>query len=257
MSMDTLRFEARDRVGYLTLARPGRLNSLTPAVLDDLDRALDEAAARDDLRALVIAGEGRAFCVGMDHDFLAACFDDVPGVFEPFCARYHAVLRRLETGPTVVIAAVDGLARAGGFELLIACDLVVATTRARVADHHVTFGMIPGAGATPRAVRKLGDQRARELLLTGRWLAGQEIADCGLALRVVAPGELDAAVEELAARLRPLQRPALARLKRLVNDCADLPLADGLARELAEFRDYHATEPTSADGFRAWQESRS
>lgn len=254
--MNTMRFEIGDRVGYLTLTRPQRRNSLTPAVLDDFEQVLDEVEASAELRALVIKGDGEVFCVGMDHDFLTECFTDVPGVFEPFCTRYHRILRRLESAPVVVIGAVDGLARAGGFELLIACDLVVATTRARVADHHIVFGMIPGAGATPRTVRKLGDQRARDLLLTGRWLTGQEIADYGVAIEVTGPGDLDASVERLTGRLRPLSRPCLARMKRLVNECADMPLVDALARELAEFRDYHASEPTSADGYYSWQERR-
>jgi enoyl-CoA hydratase/carnithine racemase len=188
----------------------------------------------------------------MDTGFLRECFSDVPGVFVPFCERYHRLLRRFEAAPAVFVAAVDGLARAGGFELLIACDLVLATTRARIADHHIVFGMIPGAGATARAVRKLGPVRASELMLTGRWLEGAQIADWGLAAQVVAPERLAVATEELLDRLRPLSRPCLARMKRLVNLCADVSLADGLSAELAEFTDYHATEPTSSDGFYAW-----
>jgi enoyl-CoA hydratase/carnithine racemase len=245
-------WERRDRVGYLTFQRPARLNSLTPAVLGELERVLDQVEADAELRAVVISGTGSAFCVGMDSGFLRECFSDVPGVFVPFCERYQRLLRRIEAAPVVFLAAVDGLARAGGFELLIACDLVIATTRSRIADHHIAFGMIPGAGATPRAVRKLGQARATDLLLTGRWLQGSQIADYGVAAEVVEPELIGAAVEQVLARLRPLSRPCLARMKRLVNRCADIPLADGLSAELAEFVDYHATEPTSADGFYAW-----
>lgn len=252
----SVRWETRDAVGYLVMRRPERLNSLTPAVLDDFELVLDEAEAADDIRAIVIRGEGGFFSVGMDQDFLNQCFENVPGVFEPFCARYHRILRRLESMPVVVIAAVDGLARAGGFELLLACDLVVATTRSRVADHHITFGIIPGAGATPRAVRKLGDQRARDLMLTGRWLQGSQIAEYGLATQVVEPESLDPAVEQILRRVRPLSGPCLRRMKMLVNRCADVSLSDGLELEFAEFVDYLATEPTSADGFYAWRRTR-
>lgn len=242
----------RDRVMYITMQRPGRLNSLTPAVLDDFEQALAQAEADPELRAVLISGDGGVFCVGMDQDFLSECFADVPGVFTPFCRRFHRLLLRMEAAPFVVIAAVDGLARAGGFELLMACDLVLATTRSKVADHHIVFGMVPGGGATARAVRKLGDQRARELLLTGRWLQGQQIADFGVACQVTGHDALPAVAEELLGRLRPLSRPCLARMKRLVNQCADLPLRDGLNAELAEFADYHASEPTAAGGFYDW-----
>lgn len=255
--MATMRCETRDRVLHVAMQRPESLNSLTPAVLDDFERMLDEVEASTELRAVVISGDGGVFCVGMDQYFLRDCFADVPGVFVPFCERYHRILRRIEAAPVVVVAAVDGLARAGGFELLIACDLVLATTRSRVADHHIVFGMIPGAGATPRAVRKLGDQRARDLLLTGRWLTGAQIADYGVATEVVEPDALGAAVEQLLGRLRPLSVPCLKRMKRLVNRCADVSLSDGLDLEFAEFIDYHATEPTHADGFLAWPERSS
>lgn len=250
--MRTLRWQSQDGVGRLTLQRPVELNSLTPAVLDDLEQALDLIESDPALRAVVIEGEGDAFCVGMDQIFLHECFTDVPGVFAPFCARYHRLLRRFEEASVLVLAAVDGLARAGGFELVMACDLVVATSRARVADHHIVFGMIPGAGAVPRTVRKLGNQRARELLLTGRWLHGAEIADFGVACRVVEPDQLGATIAELLGPVGSLSRPCLARMKALINACANLPLPQGLSREFAEFLDYHASEPTSADGFLAW-----
>ncbi|HVB46720.1 MAG TPA: enoyl-CoA hydratase/isomerase family protein [Streptosporangiaceae bacterium] len=252
--MDTIKWETRDKVGYLQLQRPERLNSLTPAVLDDLERVLDEVDADPVLRAVVVSAVGNVFCVGMDTAFLHECFADVPGVFVPFCERYHRILRRIEALPVVVVAAVDGLARAGGFELLIACDLVLATTRSRIADHHIVFGMIPGAGATPRATRKLGQARTRDLMLTGRWLQGTQIAEYGIAIEVVEPDLLDSAVEQVLERVRPLSGPCLARMKRLVNVCADIPLSEGLDLEFAEFVDYHATEPTSADGFYRWAE---
>lgn len=248
----TLRWERRGAVGHLMLTRPAELNSLTPAVLDDLEQVLDDLEQDAELRAVVLRAEGEAFCVGMDHVFLHECFADVPGVFVPFCRRYRRILQRLEAAPFVVLAAVDGLARAGGFELIMACDLVIATKRARVADHHIVFGMIPGAGAIPRSTRKLGSQQARELLLTGRWLCGAEIAEFGVACRVVEPEQLNDAVGEVLDRISPLPRPCLARIKSLINVCADLPLDDGISREFAEFLDYHATEPTSADGFLAW-----
>lgn len=256
MTKPTMRWSSGGAVVRVVLQRPNRMNSLTPAVLDDYERLLDELEADHKVRAVVISGEGRAFCIGMDQDFLLDCFADKEGTFFPFCARFHRVLRRFEALPVLVIAAVDGFARAGGFEVIIACDLVVATTRSRIADHHIVFGMIPGAGGAARAVRKLGDQRARELILTGKWLEGREIEAAGLAVSVVEPKALDAAVDELLARVRPLSRPALARMKALVNRCADLTLDESLDAEFEVYQDYMRNEPSSDDGFNAWTASR-
>lgn len=254
--MSTIRVQEEPGVLRLTMSRPDRLNSLTPDVLGELEAVLTLVEAATDIRAVVIHGSGTAFCVGMDQTFLQECFADVPGVFVPFCRRYHALLRRMEAAPVVFVAAVDGLARAGGFELLLACDLVIATTTSKVGDNHIRFGMIPGAGAVPRAVRKLGDMRARDLLLTGRWLYGQQIAEAGVALQVVEPTELDDAVTTILDNVRGLSRACLARMKRLINSCADVSLDEGLDLELAEFIDYHDSEPTAADGFHAWTRQR-
>lgn len=250
--MTTTTWRQQGAVVFAEFVRPERLNSLTPAVLDDLERLLTHIESDESVRLVVVSGRGRAFSVGMDVDFLQGCFADPQGVFIPFCARYHAVLNRIEKAPALFLAAIDGLARAGGFEFLMACDLVLATTRSRIADHHIVFGIIPGGGATARAVHRLPDRVARELLLTGRWLSGAEIAQAEVANRVVEPEDLPAAIAEVAERVGKLSRPALRRMKRLVGECAATTPAGALQREFEEFCDYVQNEPTSADGFLAW-----
>lgn len=255
-TLTEVRFQATGQVMHITLDGPGSMNSLTPRALDGMDAALEAAEASRSLRAIVIRGVGKAFCVGMDIDFLGECWADPHGVFVPFIRRYHEVLNRLEELPVPSIAAVNGLARAGGFELLVACDFVVAADEARVADTHRDFGVVPGAGATVRAARKLGDQKARALLLTGRWLTGPEMTQWGLALANAPLSQLDAEVERLTDQLRGRSRPVTAAIKRLLNAAPDLRLHEGLRLERELFTRFLAEVPDAAEGYRAFVEKR-
>jgi len=246
-----------DQVLRITLDGPETMNSLDPAALDGLDAALDLAEADPSLRAVVIRGTGKAFCVGMDLSFLGECFADPAGVFVPFTRRLHALLRRLEELPVPSIAVVNGLARAGGFELLLACDLVLAADEARVGDTHSDFGVVPGAGAAVRAARKLGDQRARAMLLTGRWLSGPEMVAWGLASESVPLAELDAAVDRLPSALRGRSRLVQAAIRRVLNATPDLPLDQALMLEREEFVRFHEEAHDADEGYRAFVEGRS
>lgn len=255
--MTDVHVDVTGQVMHLTLDGPGSLNSLTPEVLGRMDNALSLAEQSRSLRALVLRGVGTAFCVGMDIDFLGECFANPFGVFVPFIGRYHEVLDRLERLPVPSIAAVNGLARAGGFELLLACDFVVAADEARVADTHRDFGVVPGAGATVRAARKLGDQKARALLLAGRWLTGAEMTQWGLALSNVPLAELDDEVRKLTDQLCGRSRPVTAAIKQVLNAAPDLRLAEALRLEREVFHRFVESVPDASEGYRAYIEKRS
>jgi enoyl-CoA hydratase/carnithine racemase len=253
----TVRHTVADQVMTVVVDGPASLNSLTPEAVAGLDAALDAAENDHTLRAVVVTGAGdRAFSVGMDIDFLGSCFADPPGTFLPFLHAYHAVLRRIEHLAVPVVARVNGLARAGGFELILACDFVIAADEARVGDIHVEFGVPPGGGSSQRAPRKLRDQRARALLLTPTWLDGRTMVEWGLALASAPRAGLDAEVEKLLERLRGRSRPALAITKRLLNAAHELPLDEGLRHEIALFARLHAEVGEVAEGYRAFVEKR-
>lgn len=254
--MTDVRVDVDAQVMRVTLDGPASMNSLTPGVLAGLEAALDAAEASTSLRALVLRGVGKAFSVGMDIDFLGDCFADPFGVFLPFIRRYHEVLDRLEALPVPSIAAVNGLARAGGFELLLACDFVIAADEARVADTHRDFGVVPGAGAAVRAARKLGDQKARALLLAGRWLTGAEMTQWGLALTNVPLARLDEEVQRLAGQLCGRSRPVTAAVKQVLNATPDLPLAEALRLERELFARFVESVPDADEGYRAYVEKR-
>ena len=208
------------------------------------------------VRTLVIRGEGKAFSVGLDADLLDHAFDDLE-YFEHMLTRVAAICLSLEALDVPVIAAVNGIARAGGFELALACDLIVMSDEARIGDVHTTFGVVPGGGSSVRLPHWVGVPRARELVYSGRWLSGQEALAIGLAQRSVPAEEFDRAVETLAASFTDKSRRALAACKRQINGGLGLDTPSGVEHERHEFIRY-LREPHSdaIEGFRAWQQDR-
>jgi enoyl-CoA hydratase/carnithine racemase len=244
-----LRLEHHERVAYLTLQRPAALNAIDEPMLAALERDDEQ------VKALVVTGAGDVFCVGLDVQLLERGFADHE-YFRGVLERFRRLLLDVEALPFPVIAAVNGLARAGGFEFALACDLVLIADEARVADHHMSFGIVPGGGATQRAARKLGDQRARELIFTARWVAGPEAVDIGLALRSVPRAQLASAAEELTSVFRSRSRPCLAATKQAMNEGRELPLEAALDVELTHFFRYLDEVPSSDEGFVAYRENR-
>lgn len=252
----TVHLEVRDRIAYAVLDRPDAQNGIEETMLDGLEAALSAVDADRSVRALIVTGTGPVFSVGLDLALLDRAFTDLD-LFESFVARLGRVLRRIEELPVPVVAAVNGLARAGAFELVLACDLVLVADEARLADHHLASGVVPGAGASVRLPRLVGPMRARELLYTSRWLSAADAVQWGLALRAVPRAHLDAAVEELFAPLRTLSRDALSAVKAQLlaaQGVADGPALDG---ERAAFGRYLREVPSSREGYLAYKERRS
>jgi enoyl-CoA hydratase/carnithine racemase len=137
-----------------------------------------------------------------------------------------------------VVAAVEGYAMAGGFELMQACDIVIVAEDAVIADTHLKFGQVPGGGGSQRLPRLVGRQRAAAHILTGDRLSGVEARSWGLAYQAVPAAELEPAARRLAERLASRNKEAMARTKRLMVRGLELPLADGLALERAEVVDH-------------------
>jgi len=246
----------RDRVAYLSFDRPEQLNSITEDVIDELAGAIAEVAGASTVVALVIQGTGSAFCVGLDIDLLDRGFDD-PDYFKSILHRFGHVLRDLEALDVPVIAAVNGITRAGGMELMLASDLVVAAEEAKIGDVHTSFGVMPGGGSTQRLPRKIGDQKAKELILTARWLSAVEAQAYGLVLSVAPLQELAAHTEELLDELRLKPASVLRAVKRAMRRGADLPLDEALDVEIDEFLQHLTAESSdSREGFRAFREGR-
>jgi enoyl-CoA hydratase len=226
---------AIDRDGptvWLRLDRPAAMNAISTALLHELNAGLDDVEADDTVRVVVLTGTGRAFCAGADLKALA----DETGAVDPdrvveFVGYAGRTIERIAALAQPVIAGVNGLALAGGLELLLACDIVVASTAARVGDAHSNYGLLPGAGGSVRLTRVLGTQMAKYLALTGAHFPPSSPVLAGLFGEIVEPDQLDSRLAELAAALAAKSPLGLARMKRLINDAPDLSLSDALAAE--------------------------
>lgn len=255
--MTELRTEVRDRAIWITLDRPAALNSLTLQLLAELREVCDRIEADESIRAAVITGAGRAFSVGADLDLLRRAFDpDDRTALHTFVDAVNGTLLRIEALPVPVIAAVNGLTRAGGFELLLACDLAIAAEDARIGDVHSAFGMMPGGGSTHRLPRRVGPLRATELIMTSRWLDGRQAAALGLVLEAVPADDLTPAVERLLADLVDKPRGVLAAIKKAMDGAIGLHPSAATAVERRSFLAYLDTVPDAREGFLAYLEDR-
>ena len=224
-----LRYEKRDGIAVVTLSRPEVINAFNVQMRDELAEALLAARGDDDVRGLLITGDGeRGFCAGAD----LAEFGSAPSQAIARYARWaRDVWGALLTLPKPTMAAVHGVCFGSGVEIAALCDLRIASPDALFALPEASLGLIPAAGGTQLLPRIVGTPRAMELALTGRRISATEAMRAGF-VDWIAPREQLARVAE--ARLRDVAQAraeALALVKRAVNEGADMPLADGLRLE--------------------------
>jgi 2-(1,2-epoxy-1,2-dihydrophenyl)acetyl-CoA isomerase len=247
--------ERRDGYRIVTLNRPQRLNAFTEAMHGELKRVLDEIAADETCRALLLTGAGRGFCTGQDlNDRLAKPGETVVlgGTLE---AYYNPLVRRLRALPFPVVAAVNGVAAGAGANVALACDIVLAARSASFVQAFAKIGLIPDSGGTFFLPRLVGDARARGLALTGEPLPAEKAETWGLIWKAVDDSALMAEAENLCARFATAPTAGLALIKRALdaswdNDLeAQLDLERELQREASLTLDY-------AEGVRAFLEKR-
>jgi enoyl-CoA hydratase len=229
MSDDGLGFEARGTVAVLTLRRPEQLNALNAELVSGLRDRVDAIAADDDLRCVVVTGEGKAFSAGADIKEFGEL--DGPTEFRGFIQHLERTLRALEMLPKPAIAAVNGVAFGGGLELAAACDLRVADPRARFGVPEIKLGLLPGAGGTQRLPRLVPVAVAKQMLLTGDPIDAKEAWRVGLVNEVTEEGRCEARAVELATELAERAPLGLAAAKELVDQGAATSLDAALALE--------------------------
>jgi enoyl-CoA hydratase len=251
--MSTLRLEPRERVAVITLTRPDRLNAIGRDTITDLDAALADLETDDGIRAFVITGEGRAFSAGADLDELSG-LDGAAG-FARFVRSFTDVLDRLEQHPKPSIAAIDGVALGGGLELALACDLRVASDRARLGVPEIKLGLLPGAGGTQRLPRLLPRGIATQMLLTGEPLGAIDAHRLGLVNELSGDASALVVAERLAHEIAAGPPLAHAAAKHLVQRGATLTLIDAIDLERETVADLFATAD-AAEGLAAFHEKR-
>jgi enoyl-CoA hydratase len=216
--------EVTDGIAVITINRPEARNAVNGEVARGIAAAVDEFDARGDVRVLVLTGAGGTFCAGMDlKGFLAG---DAPVV----AGRGFAGITERPPGKPV-IAAVEGYALAGGFEIVLSCDLVVAGESARFGLPEVRRGLVAGAGGLLRLPRRIPYHLAMEIVLTGEHVPARRLAEAGLVNRLVPAGEALAAAAELAGRVAQGAPLALAASKRVIVESADWDSGESFTRQ--------------------------
>jgi enoyl-CoA hydratase/carnithine racemase len=221
-------YEKDGSVGIVSLNRPQVLNAYNVAMRDALFEAL--LAIRDDpgVRAVVLRGNGPAFCTGGDVMEFGTAPSPVRAREVRWWRDVWGVLRSL---PKPAIAAIHGYAVGGGLEMALLCDLCIAADDTRLSYPESGLAMVPGVAGTQTTPRLLGVGRALDLIVTGRWLTAQDALRLGIVARVVRPGDLTAKAIDLARRLCELPPALVAAAKQAVNEGTDLPPTEGLALE--------------------------
>ena len=232
--------DAQDGVAWLRLNRPEALNALNRLLTSALEDALERVAGMDEVRVLVVAGRGRAFCAGNDIKEMQTI---APDEAEALARRHAAIVQRFSSLPQVTIAAVDGYALGGGLMLAIAQDLRVASDRARFGLPEVTLGFPPAYGIA-RLLDVVAGGHARDLLLTGRTIHATEALRIGLVNRVVAPPTLEASVTSLAAEIARSPRSGLSATKEIVASIR----SGGPGREAEGYAAALRTSPAAREG---------
>lgn len=217
-----LEVRIEDGVAVVTLNRPDRLNALSSGLRTALAQAMDRLDADDGVLVIVLTGAGRGFCSGLDLKELTAD-PPSPGDLDPVLA--------IERCRKPVIAAVNGVAVTGGFELALACDIVLASTEARFADTHARVGIMPGWRLSQRLSRTIGLSRAKELSLSGAYLDAREACAWGLANRVYPPERLMSAALNLAAQIAGVPAANVRRYKQLIDQGYAMTYGAGVVLE--------------------------
>lgn len=234
----TSRIERRQSALWVILDRPHTGNAITDHEIGLLESAATLAVDDEEIAAIVITGSGRTFSGGVD---LRTAATATPEHLSTLLTRLQAAYRALELCPRPVIATVNDPAIAGGFELVLCCDLVVAADTATFGDGHAAVGLVPGGGATFRLPRRIGPNRARELLYPGRAVGASEMERYGLVNTVVPVGDLDDAAGRLVRSIPVHSRLTTGRVKLLVEDGRALPTDEAISAELATAIDHRST----------------
>ncbi len=228
----------------------GALNSDIMGALKEFASALSED---DDCRVLILTGTGKGFVAGAD---IAGYRGASQVEFDRFQRLSRTTFDSIAALPQITICAVNGYALGGGLELALCCDFILVSERARLGLPEIKLGLLPGGGGTQRIQRLVGPMRAKEILLTGRFLSAQEAVTYGIALQSLPAGSLLPAARELAGTLAAQAPLALAEGKRIINDSIDSPLPTGLTFEQRVLGALYATDDAK-EGIAAFMDKRS
>lgn len=264
MSLDTnkdgppeILVERRDAAVWITLNRPNAYNAITSAIMNLLITAFDDIARDKSIRAVAVTGAGKAFCAGAD---LKDVQEGMPGIspansLVAFLERGNEVFARLESLPQPTIAVVNGVALAGGLELMLCCDFAIADAAARFGEGHAKFGQLPGGGATLRLPERIGRARAKYLAFTGDLIDAGTALDWGLVTSIASTNARREHADEIIAKICEKSPVGIRTMKRLMNDAQAQPRHTAIRAEISA-SGLHADTYDRNEGLKAFVEKR-
>ena len=250
--MSFVKYEQKDQVAVLTIDRPEALNALNTQVLCDLDEAIAKVEQADDVRVVILTGAGRSFVAGADIGEMKG-FSAIDG--KKFGVHGGSIFLRLENLSKPVIAAVNGFALGGGCELAMACDIRLASEKAKFGQPETGLGITPGFGGTQRLPRIVGVSKAMELILTAKTIGAEEAKAIGLVSEVYPAEELMDKAMELAQAICANAPIAVAESKRCIRMGMQTDISTGAAFEAEAFGVTCGTEDKN-EGMGAFLEKR-
>jgi enoyl-CoA hydratase len=226
--MSTVLLEKHDGFAIVTLNRPQAMNALSRELRRDFVAAFTQCREDPDIRVVILTGNGKAFCAGFDLKELGSTDSDSTAD-----EADNVVARAMEEFDGPIIGAINGHCITGGFEMALACDVLLASDQARFADTHARVGMLPGWGLSQKLPRLIGLSRAREIAFTGAPIFAQQAYEWGLVNHVVSAAELLPRAMKMAQDMCACVPQVLAHYRTLVNDGYSMPLCDALEWEEA------------------------
>jgi enoyl-CoA hydratase/carnithine racemase len=242
-----------DGIAWITLNRPEKLNAISVGLNEELTQAVLAVGNHPDVTVAVIRGADGNFCAGGDFEEVERLRSKGPDALRELFAGFRRACEAIAQVEVPVIAAVEGVAMAGGFELMQASDIALVSEDAKIADNHIKFGMVPGGGSSQRLARLVGRQQALGLLLSGDRLSGTEAVRHGLAYRSFPAAQFGEGVERFVTDLAGRRRNAVTSIKRLVYAGVEVASSIGLDDEIDTVV-HHICEGAGQNGATAFRQ---
>lgn len=255
MKLETLDFSISNNIATITLNRPENANALNPIMAKELSNMAIECDENKDIRAVIIEGSGKMFCAGGDLKAFSDAGDSAPALIKQMAGDLHIAISRFSRMDAPTIAAINGTAAGAGFSIAISADVVISTKSAKFVMAYTNAGLSPDGSSTYFLPRRIGDRRARELMLTNRVLSAEEALDWGLINKIVDQKNLSTTTIELAEEFASGPTLAYGKVKNLLNASFDNGLETQMELETRGISDM-ARSSDGREGIQAFLNKR-
>ncbi|MEC8645244.1 MAG: enoyl-CoA hydratase-related protein [Pseudomonadota bacterium] len=255
MKLETLDFSISNNIATITLNRPENANALNPIMAKELSNMAIECDENKDIRAVIIEGSGKMFCAGGDLKAFSDAGDSAPALIKQMAGDLHIAISRFSRMDAPTIAAINGTAAGAGFSIAISADVVISTKSAKFVMAYTNAGLSPDGSSTYFLPRRIGDRRARELMLTNRVLSAEEALDWGLINKIVDQKNLSTTTRELAEEFASGPTLAYGKVKNLLNASFDNGLETQMELETRGISDM-ARSSDGREGIQAFLNKR-